>query len=406
MQGEPEPEPASSAQQAQGIDALFTGFPCELVCDALVGGNRAVVASRRMDAGEQVLTSAALGFAIDRRHMATRCAWCFATREVNDEATDGSDDEDEDGLAWQLRCERCCSAYYCSEACQAAATPQHHLECAALRAIERRKQLKKEERLLARLLTSILGTLVVANRAEPFPYPPRPTLDMLLDLFPDQRESVGAAKRAKQRLTAAKLVLEVGGDALLSVLPVADVATLVACLDRGPMNEFGLWCADGEAGSAGTAYYPAAAMLNHSCMPNVAHQFEGTGLVFYTVRPVEAGEPLCFAYTMPSQQPTSARHKVLSNSWCFACRCPRCTDSLSSEEIRSYDTSYICSCGQAKIPRKCLRPTGAAVGSTEMEIDLLVARWAGSEGVSAQAVCCCNVWNMVTTENQESGQSE
>ena len=168
MQGEPEPEPASSAQQAQGIDALFTGFPCELVRDALVGGNRAVVASRRMDAGEQVLTSAALGFALDRRHMATRCAWCFATREVNDEATDGSDDEDEDGLAWQLRCERCCSAYYCSEACQAAATPQHHLECAALRAIERRKQLKKERLMKTVVDSESVERTVMNNELDDF----------------------------------------------------------------------------------------------------------------------------------------------------------------------------------------------------------------------------------------------
>ena len=399
QQGEPEPEPAPSAQQ-QGVEALFDGFPCELVRDKLVGGNRAVVASRRMDADEQVLASAALGFAIDRRHMATRCAWCFATREANGGAAVSSDDdEEEDGIAWQLRCERCHSAYYCSQACLAAATPQHHLECAALCAIEQRKQLKKEERLLARLLTSILGTLAAADDVAPSPSPPRPTLQMLLELFPDQRESVGASKRRKQRLVAAKMVLEVAGHTLLAVLPEADVATLNSLLERGPMNEFGLWCADGEAGSAGTAYYPAAAMLNHSCLPNVTHQFEGTALVFYTLRPIEAGEPLCFAYAMPSQQPTAARQKVLSDSWCFACRCPRCTNSLPSEEIRSYDKRYICSCGQAKVPRKRLRRTGAS-GSTD--IDHLVARWTASEGVAAEVLCCCNIWNMVVSDSQNS----
>ena len=170
------------------------------------------------------------------------------------------------------------------------------------------------------------------------------------------------------------------------------------------MNEFGLWCADGEAGSAGTAYYPAAAMLNHSCVPNVAHQFEGTNLTFYTVRQVEEGEPLCFAYTMPTQQPAAARQALLSNSWCFTCRCPRCTNSLSREEIHSYDTSCICTCGQAKIPRECLRPSSTTVSATDIE--QLAIRWAASEGVAAEAVCCCNVWNMVVTENQESGQSE
>ena len=45
-----------------------------------------------------------------------------------------------------------------------------------------------------------------------------------------------------------------------------------------------------------------------------AHQFEGTALVFYAVRPIAAREPLCFAYTMPSQ-PTAQRHKLLAASF-------------------------------------------------------------------------------------------
>lgn len=37
-------------------------------------------------------------------------------------------------------------------------------------------------------------------------------------------------------------------------------------------------------------------MLNHSCVPNVAHQFERKSLVFYAVCPIAVGEPLCFCY--------------------------------------------------------------------------------------------------------------
>ena len=183
--------------------------------------------------------------------------------------TDDSDaDSSDEEIEWELRCERCRSVYYCTAACAEAAAPQHELCCAALCAVEKKKALKKEERLLARLLISILGTLRCADAAAAGSAR-QPSLAMLLELWPDQKESAGSAKRAKQRVVAAKTVFATAGDALLSTLP-GDLAgrerTLVAALERGPMNEFGLWCADGEAGTAGTAYYPAGAMCNHSCL--------------------------------------------------------------------------------------------------------------------------------------------
>lgn len=304
MEPEPEPEPVDvsvEAPEQEGIAALFQGFPCELVSNPQMGGSRDVVASRHLEQGERVLASAPLGIAIDRRHMATRCSWCFAMREAPfDESHENSSEEE---IEWEVRCERCCSAYYCTAACAEAAAPQHELCCAALCAVEKKKALKKEERLLARLLISVLGSLrFPAGAAAAARAAQQPSLPMLLELWPDQRESAGSAKRAKQRTVAAKTVLAIAGDALLSALP-GDLPSrerlLVAALERGPMNEFGLWCADGEAGSAGTAYYPAGAMCNHSCLPNMVHQFEGTDLVFYTVREVKAGESLCFSYTPP-----------------------------------------------------------------------------------------------------------
>ena len=348
----------------------------------------------------QLLVAAPLGIAIDRRHMAARCAWCFAMREADE---GGAEEEEPEGIEWQLCCEACRSCYYCSEACRAAAAPRHALECAALRAVDEQKRLKKEERALARLLISILATA----QCPPAPgeSPARtPTLSMLLELCPDQRDSVGAAKRAKQRRVAALTVLAEGGEALLRPLrqhtpkPASKSAReklLVSLLSRGPMNEFGLWCAtDGDPGSAGTAYFPAAAMLNHSCAPNVAHQFERTSLVFYAARPIEAGEALCFAYTAPLSPQLQARQKTLRASWCFDCACPRCTAELRSPAAATTSASVaVCVCGQVRLPQRCLRPAGAA-----SDIERLAARWAAAEGKEVGEICCCNVWNMLTRE--------
>ena len=135
---------------------------------------------------------------------------------------------------------------------------------------------------MARLLISMLATL--QHPSEGSSSAPPPTLNMLLELFPDQPEKEGAATRAKQRVAAAKFVLADGGDALLAALPLgaskrSKEALLVSALARCPLNIFGLWStADGEDGMAGSGCYPAAAMFNHTCLPNIAHQFEGREL--------------------------------------------------------------------------------------------------------------------------------
>ena len=125
----------------------------------------------------------------------------------------------------------------------------------------------------------------------------------------------------------------------------------------------------------------------------MAHQFEGTDLVFYTVREVEAGESLCFSYTPPGGvvEGGAPAWAVLSTSWCFACRCGRCTGGTPAEQVSAYDQAHVCSCGQARVPRQCLRKEGG----DGLEIAGLVERWASAEGKREQEICCCNVWNMM-----------
>lgn len=48
---------------------------------------------------------------------------------------------------------------------------------------------------------------------------------------------------------------------------------------------------------AGSALYPAAALFNHSCMPNVAYKFNCKQAEFYAIRTIEPGEQLYISYT-------------------------------------------------------------------------------------------------------------
>jgi hypothetical protein len=402
---EPEPEPLhvdGSEVAASSIASLYAGYPSAVIDDPRMGGCRGVVATRDIALGERVLAAAPMGVSVDWRHKATGCAHCFATREA----------DDPEGDEWELYCETCRSCYYCSAECMASAAPKHALECGALCAVERRKQLKNPERSMGRLLISMLATLrlpCVGGRA------PLPTLDHLLELFPDQPEKEGAKQRAKQRIAAAKFVLADAGDELLAALPPGSTknrqALLVSALARCPMNIFGLWAtADGEDGMAGSGCYPAAAMFNHSCMPNVAHQFERRELAFYAVRPIEAGEALSFCY-IPLDRSASRRQKAL-DAWCFKCRCSRCKPGAEGRAAAAaLDAAYLCACGQFKIARGCLRPggpTGAAQGDIittaglgsssgvgSGSVDALTERWAEAQGVSSDIVCCCGIYNLM-----------
>ena len=47
---------------------------------------------------------------------------------------------------------------------------------------------------------------------------------------------------------------------------------MASLLARGPANEFGICCVEGE--TCGCVFYPAAAMVNHSCVPTTGVQVE------------------------------------------------------------------------------------------------------------------------------------
>jgi hypothetical protein len=81
-------------------------------------------------------------------------------------------------------------------------------------------------------------------------------------------------------------------------------------------------------GRVHSGYYPQISYLNHSCAPNCAIQRNHEVLSLVSLRPIAAGEQLCFCY-MVTHPPfeslfPSVRREILRKTYGFRCRCDAC----------------------------------------------------------------------------------
>ena len=74
-----------------------------------------------------------------------------------------------------------------------------------------------------------------------------------------------------------------------------------------------------EGETTGITLDPLAALMNHSCNPNVFCVFEGTRIRVRSLRPIEVGEEVTMAYADPTV-PLLMRREALSK-WFFSCAC-------------------------------------------------------------------------------------
>lgn len=94
---------------------------------------------------------------------------------------------------------------------------------------------------------------------------------------------------------------------------------------------------DGEGSSLGFGLYPAAAVINHSCEPNLVQTFQYGGsegqsptLLLTSCRSVVDRDELCIAYTditAPAQ-----RRETLLKGYKFSCRCSRCKNAADGSD--------------------------------------------------------------------------
>ena len=71
--------------------------------------------------------------------------------------------------------------------------------------------------------------------------------------------------------------------------------------------------------------YPLAAMMNHSCIPNVVRVYSGNLMIAHATRNISKGEELVWSYLPPHSMSYSQRQSLIQSTFHFTCTCPKCT---------------------------------------------------------------------------------
>ena len=75
-----------------------------------------------------------------------------------------------------------------------------------------------------------------------------------------------------------------------------------------------------------SAIYPAASLLNHSCVPAITNKFSGPVLEIRTVRSIESGKEVTNCYGPHHRRhPHQERQEMLQTQYGFRCTCQACT---------------------------------------------------------------------------------
>lgn len=78
----------------------------------------------------------------------------------------------------------------------------------------------------------------------------------------------------------------------------------------------------------GVGIYEAGAMLNHECYPSVTRYFNGTSLIFYTIRPHKNDEVVAENYgPIFTKLNLHERQKSLASRYWFKCECKPCKEN-------------------------------------------------------------------------------
>ncbi|CAM9330294.1 unnamed protein product [Chrysoparadoxa australica] len=296
------------------------------------GRGRSLMMNVAVPEGQQVMKAEAAGAVVRDKAYERACHRCC--RGVRE------------GLA--IRCDGCKAAYYCTRRCLSEhASAQHQYLCQPLELLHQRKQGdgKTQDLEAVRLVMDLLA------RWACFP-----------DCAPKQRqlvESLTAHEEGRQVQVLQEALLHsqalhglLHPDLLGQVCQGQDqpgsqsIKRLALLLMRIRYNSYPVDTTGGVmVPQAVLSLFPEAAMLNHSCQPNVAthsavcNSGGGSGikicLVVRSCSPLAAGEELCMSYLQDLVKSRVERQQILKQAFHFDCQCVRCQKEKGAEELPS-----------------------------------------------------------------------
>ncbi|CAM9965703.1 unnamed protein product [Laminaria digitata] len=129
-------------------------------------------------------------------------------------------------------------------------------------------------------------------------------------------------------------------------------AELVTALFKVSTNAFAistLRCSEPAVGNVqslthtrlGVGLYCAAAMFNHSCVPNALVKFNGKELSVVATRHIERGAPVTVSYGPLASKVASSlkRRALLQKGYFFLCKCPACNPKMARSHQSNERTS-------------------------------------------------------------------
>ena len=96
---------------------------------------------------------------------------------------------------------------------------------------------------------------------------------------------------------------------------------------------------------------PTASRFNHSCLPNVRHNFSEQHLRIYALRDIKEGMELCTTYSNFDGTIDRIREE-LKEKWRFDCECTLCNmkDHEKRQEVETYRLKYWAMCDKLEMP--------------------------------------------------------
>lgn len=251
------------------------------------------------------------------------CAWCFSIGAGR----------------LETRCAACDQAFYCNRACMDAHASssrpgcvRHSDVCPALARFTSLKRVDKGMQAVMRLLLECVarlaleeGGLAPSQCTDGTDAATPPTGFMALQHHPPKFDSVKETKAWAKCCTLFRAAVEACPWCPWRGSPAAALSDsqLQQMVSRIDSNVFGVFSKGAEGKLYAHGVYLAAAMFNHSCLPNCVAGTDASEMEVSVLEPIPAGAELTIAYT-DVNAPLGARQKALRQHYNFLCGCTRC----------------------------------------------------------------------------------